>query len=242
MKKQNNDIKTNPHSNKKYCVYFHYTLDNYKLFYVGYGIKKRANDNNSRNKDWNELVTTSGGYYVGIFENKYDLSIQEALDWEKYFIKKYGRIKYETKGILVNKSVGGYYGAEGSTHNMPLSLKEKLQKINSTKTLSPDTKQKISEANKGKKLTKNHKKNISVSKKGVIYSFERNNKISLSQKGIKKNNNKIIIQYDLEGNFIKEWRSVSEAKKEINNNKGDGIGSCCRNKQKTAYGFIWKFK
>jgi len=47
-----------------------------------------------------------------------------------------------------------------------------------------------------------------------------------------------IIQYDLEGNFIKEWNSITLAKLEF---KGD-IQACCIGKQKTAGGFIWKYK
>jgi len=108
--------------------------------------------------------------------------------------------------------------------------------------LSQLTKNKISNSRKGMKFTENHKSNISKSKKGSVYSEERNKKISQKLKGIKNNNNKQIMQYDLEGNFIREWRSVSEAKNIINNNKGDGIGACCRKKQKSAYGYIWMFK
>ena len=26
------------------------------------------------------------------------------------------------------------------------------------------------------------------------------------------------------------------------NKTGDGIGACCRGRQKSAYGYIWKFK
>ena len=52
-----------------------------------------------------------------------------------------------------------------------------------------------------------------------------------------------ILQYDLEENFIKEWNSIKEAeifyhpKKIIKNN----ICNCCLGKQKTAYGYIWKY-
>lgn len=52
---------------------------------------------------------------------------------------------------------------------------------------------------------------------------------------------KPIIQYSRKGNFIKEWDSIIEASKyyEID---PSGINSCCRTKQKTAYGYIWKYK
>ena len=47
-----------------------------------------------------------------------------------------------------------------------------------------------------------------------------------------------IIQYDLEGNFIKEWESKRDISKFY---KGD-IYACCRHTQKTASGFIWRYK
>jgi len=49
-----------------------------------------------------------------------------------------------------------------------------------------------------------------------------------------------VYQYDLKGNFIKEWNSVSEAAKFFNRNHGMDIINCCQGKQKTAYGFIWR--
>ena len=49
---------------------------------------------------------------------------------------------------------------------------------------------------------------------------------------------KSVIQYDTNMNFIKEWSSLTEAKKYI---KGD-IQACCSGKQKTAGGYIWEFK
>lgn len=50
---------------------------------------------------------------------------------------------------------------------------------------------------------------------------------------------KPIIQYDLQGNFIKEWPSRSEAKRWLGS--GD-IAGCLAGKQKQAGGFIWKYK
>lgn len=47
-----------------------------------------------------------------------------------------------------------------------------------------------------------------------------------------------ILQYDLEGNFIREWPSISEAERSI----GGYISGAVRGRQKTAGGFIWKFK
>lgn len=53
--------------------------------------------------------------------------------------------------------------------------------------------------------------------------------------------NKPILQYTKQGEFIKESPSISLAAKEINVNFTN-ISTCCLGKQKTAYGYIWKFK
>lgn len=49
-----------------------------------------------------------------------------------------------------------------------------------------------------------------------------------------------ILQYDLNGNFIKEWSGMREAKRVLGI-KGN-ITQCCKGKRKTASGYIWKYK
>ena len=50
---------------------------------------------------------------------------------------------------------------------------------------------------------------------------------------------KKILQYDLDGKFIKEWNSIRDAKKAL---KITGISGCITGIKKTAGGFIWKYK
>ena len=53
---------------------------------------------------------------------------------------------------------------------------------------------------------------------------------------------KPILQYDLNGLFIKEWDFVRQP---IDNGIGtdyNGISACCLGKQRTANGYIWRFK
>jgi group I intron endonuclease len=53
---------------------------------------------------------------------------------------------------------------------------------------------------------------------------------------------KPVIQEDKNGNFIKQWDSGMEAERVFGKDKySDNVGACCRGKQKTAYGFIWKY-
>jgi nucleosome binding factor SPN SPT16 subunit len=81
-------------------------------------------------------------------------------------------------------------------------------------------KKKFSEKSK-KKMSETHKK--------------------LYQNGYEHPNKKKILQYNLNGNFIKEWDSLVEASKALNINR-TGITNCLRRKSKHAGGFIWNYK
>lgn len=52
---------------------------------------------------------------------------------------------------------------------------------------------------------------------------------------------KRILQFDLDDNFIKEWPSGKEIRRELNYSHGT-ISSCCLGLRKTAYGYKWKYK
>ena len=62
-----------------------------------------------------------------------------------------------------------------------------------------------------------------------------------ANKAIGKSRSKAILQYDLDGNFIKEWSSSMEVERELSISHGN-IGSVCTGKRKSAGGFIWKHK
>lgn len=59
---------------------------------------------------------------------------------------------------------------------------------------------------------------------------------------ISKKISKPISQFDLEGNFIRDWDSASIAGKTLNKKDGSLISMCCKGRVQTAYGYIWKFK
>jgi group I intron endonuclease len=56
-----------------------------------------------------------------------------------------------------------------------------------------------------------------------------------------KSKYKRIIQYDLDGNFIKEWESIKQITETLNIQQS-GISNCCLGKTKTSNKFIWKYK
>lgn len=53
---------------------------------------------------------------------------------------------------------------------------------------------------------------------------------------------KAVLQYSLDGKFIREWSSAIEAARGLRMKINAGIGEVCKGKKKTAGGFIWKYK
>lgn len=60
-------------------------------------------------------------------------------------------------------------------------------------------------------------------------------------KRIAKGNSIKVNQYDKNGNFIRQWNSINEFYTENNIAKTGSVYMCCKGKQKTAYGYIWKY-
>lgn len=52
---------------------------------------------------------------------------------------------------------------------------------------------------------------------------------------------KAVLQFDMDGNFIKEWESCVEAGKALKL-CGGSIQRCARGDRNSAFGFIWKYK
>jgi group I intron endonuclease len=112
---------------------------------------------------------------------------------------------------------------------------------------SEDTKKKMSIANKGKGgrisfLGKNHTKKtkmlMRLAQEGKPKSKQHCKNMSISQIGLR---NKPILQFDLNGNFIKEWASIKEAGDTLKLSKGN-ISSCANGFLKRVNKFKWTFK
>lgn len=52
---------------------------------------------------------------------------------------------------------------------------------------------------------------------------------------------KKVIQYDLNGNFIKKWNCINDIKRGFKLSSASNISLCCKSKLRTAYGFKWKY-
>jgi group I intron endonuclease len=115
-------------------------------------------------------------------------------------------------------------------------------------TATPETKRKISEVKKGKKnplYGKKHseqtKKKMSEAQKGENNHMYGKTLSEEHKKKMSKALKKPIIQYTKDGEFIKEWPSLSDAAKSLGIHNGC-ISSACTGKRKSAGGFLWKYK
>lgn len=117
--------------------------------------------------------------------------------------------------------------------------------------VSLETRLKQSKALKGKKHTEATKEILKIKHTGKKMSDEAKNKMKLAKLGHKQsketiakrmlNVGKIILQYDKNGNFIKEWEHARKIQNTLGYNEGH-ISSCCNGKRKSANGYIWKHK
>lgn len=53
---------------------------------------------------------------------------------------------------------------------------------------------------------------------------------------------KPVVQFTLDGRFIREWECINQIVKSGIAKRSDNIRECCRGKIKSSHGFIWKYK
>jgi len=163
--------------------------------------------------------------------------------WIQYFNATDESIGYNKS--YDTPSFSGYKHTEESKKMMSEKKKGKNHPLFG-KHISEESKQKSSKSHKelyknkenhpwfGKHHTEETKEKISEKNKGKIFSDEHRQKIG-------EKSSKVVYQYSLEGNFIKEYKSVKEAAEMNNINRGN-IANCCRNRYKTAGKYIWKYE
>lgn len=74
--------------------------------------------------------------------------------------------------------------------------------------------------------------------KGYIWRFKYIDKTSVKKE---KNLSKIILQYDILGNFVKEWESASKVQEKLGLDSHT-IRACCRGNYNTCGNYIWLYK
>lgn len=82
-----------------------------------------------------------------------------------------------------------------------------------------------------KRAVKSHDYKASAIKSALNHDYEE----------VGRKQSKAVIQMDLDGNFVKEWKSVRAVDTLFRNSSGN-ISNVCNGKKEKAYGYKWKFK
>lgn len=135
-----------------------------------------------------------------------------------------------------NHPMFGKHFSEDSKRKLSIALKGKMSGENNPmfgKHHTDEVKKKISEINKGRKHTDEAKKKMSEARKGKKQSDEHKRK--RAEAAFKE-----VIQYSLDGELVRIWKSIKEAANELGIS-GANISNCCRGRLKSVGGYIWKY-
>lgn len=113
--------------------------------------------------------------------------------------------------------------------------REKFSILMKNRIHTKERNEKISKKNRGVKKSQEHKAKISETRKILNLGFPIDGMLKAAEV-----NRKIVVQYDLEGNFIKEWNSTKHT--EESGFTPSGVSAACRGEYKTHKDFIWKYK
>lgn len=169
----------------------------------------------------------------------------------------------------MNSSIGYNMIAGGNNRRRRQEVTDKIAEKNrhpSSETLrrmsiastgrkhSPEAIEKIRKSNTGKKRTDEARRKMSIAKQNM--SEETRRKISEAGKGRKpsqkcidlarerfignKYRAKPVIQYDLNGKFIRNWGCAKDVEEEMGIHHGN-ISKCCNGNMKSAGGYQWRY-
>jgi group I intron endonuclease len=151
-----------------------------------------------------------------IFEVLKECKVEDLLEIETFY-----KLQYNTLNKGLNCRIDGKFGYD-----------------------SDETKQKKSNSKLGNRYALGHSKSDHT--KQIISNKMSQKNFYTDPSRIKKlsqTKSNPVFQYDLNGNFIKEWESAKIAAQVIKNKtNGSDIIACLKGRQKTAYGYKWKSK
>ena len=167
---------------------------------------------------------------------------KEAKDKEVELIAKYNSFdrKY---GYNLTKGGDGTVGRK-NTEDQIQKLKDLLSKPVYQRELHGTFVKKWNSLREIERETGFYRQNIAAccNKKvfqahGYLWSFDKN----YIAKKKKRKNCKTVYQYDLDGNLIKIWESLTEIEKNLGYTK-NSISGCCLGKVLSSHGYIWSYE
>jgi hypothetical protein len=196
-------------------------------------------------------------YYIEKLTNEgYKLTNSHSLDVTEFSIETKKKMSNARKGKTLEEIVGLEKSIELKEY-----YSERIKLNNPNKNSDPLVREKISNTLKeyfddkenhwayGLKMTDEHNEKLRLAKlnnpKNVgnrkPRTEEQKEKLRNSIKGTKIKRSEIL-QYDLDMNLVKEWKSLREIERIDTTMSRSQIAKCCKGVKETYAGFIWKYK
>lgn len=231
-----------------YYIYLHKRKDTGEIFYVGKGTKgkkskhyHRARSKSGRNFIWHR-ITSKSSYDIIIYQDFDDEGL--CVKREAELIKEYGQI-IENTGPLSNISneVDKFCISKdnmGVKNRIPVYqysldgnfIAEYISQTEASK-VTGILKCDITAACRGKR-----RKHTAGGFQWRDFKTEFIPSFNLLANYRYENP---IVQYNLDGTFIKEWKTVSRAARELQLNRS-GIANCLAKISGSSGGYLWKYK
>ena len=150
---------------------------------------------------------------------------------EKYFVSNKGRVKNKKGYIMTPQNTDGYLRVKLSLGKPAMKFIHRVvwEAFNGS---IPENYQ-INHLNEIKSDNRLENLSLCTAKENVNYGT------AIARRA--KKFSKPVIQFDKNGNFIKEWSSSQEIQRQLGYSASH-IRSCCCNLIPSAFGFIWKHK
>lgn len=178
---------------------------------------KDAKRKNNKRTAWIKSILKLG--LNPIIEVIDEVPVEDWQFWEIYWIEQFKAWGFKLK----NGTIGGD-GTKGYVYT------DEDKKKMRGKVLSKETREKMSKAKKGKPCPWNKIYGKNHHRFKVKHSEETKDKMK-----------KPVIQFDRNGNVIKNWKGLQEAENGTGVSCGN-ISRTCNGKRKSAGGFLWKYK
>lgn len=157
-----------------------------------------------------------------------------------YQVSNVGRVKSVRKNIILKSRIerNGYESVKLSANN--ISKGYYIHRLVANAFIpNPDNLPQVNHKDENK--TNNCVDNLEWCTRHYNHNYGTIN-IRISQKQLNdKNKSKVVLQYSLDGTFIKEWKSTMDVQRNLGFDNAN-IVNVCNGKRRIAHGYLWKYK
>lgn len=248
---------------RKYYVYIWYIVDTFEIFYVGKGTGNRYKTRKRENYYFAQMEKTHKCDSMILLNN---LTEEEAFNYEKILISicrdSYPRLTNVLDGGEQPPNAKGMKRSQSTKKKMSDAMKrfyenhpemrEKSSRRLKELLMSDEGKEfrrksnlakdndefrksqseKCKKANRTKEYLEKHSK--------IIKSLWESEDYANAHKGANNHMAQAVKQYDLDGKFIREYDTITQAS-QITGVNLSKISAVCKGKRKTSGGYVWKY-